>query len=524
MPARSGQQYVESLRRRTPRIYLEGRRVEDVTAEPLFQGPLRSIAEQYDMQFEPAYREVMTYPSPSTGEPVSTSFVVPRSRDDLVKMRRHFKLRTDHNFGFMGRAPDFMNCFVTGLHQGARLFARQDERYGANATAYYEHVRERDLFLTHMLINPQIDRSKTSAQQEEPFLHLGRAGETAEGMVVRGAKMLGTMAPLAEEVVIVPFGGMAPGDDAYAVAFAVPIDAPGLRFICRETVAPLPRVHADHPLSSRFEEMDCIAVFDDVLVPWERVFIDGRPGSVEQANRLAGDMAGAIGVQTAARIVSQMEFFCGLALKLADAIGIAGFLHVQEKLGELLTHLEMARAVFYGAEALAFERPDGVWMASPTGLRALHIRYAALHARFVEVVQILAGGGFFYAPSAAEMANPEVRADIDRFVRGRPGVSAEERVRLFKLAWDATGEAFAQRVAQYARFYSGDPIRLTAGFYLAYDQAPLLAIVDRALAGPDGVPVPLSPETPGAPSGHRPPPGVLTGAYPAASHPAPRRD
>src|SRR3712207_6330939 len=149
--------------------------------------------------------------------------------------------------------------------------------------------------------------------------------------------------------------------DAYALAFAVPVDTPGLRFICRETVAPLPRSHFDHPLSSRFEEMDCIAVFDDVLVPWERLFVDGRPGSAEIVNRLAGDMTGPIGVQTVSRTLSQMEFFCGLAIKLADAIGITGFLHVQEKLGEMLTHLEVARAVFYWAEALAHERPDGVW-------------------------------------------------------------------------------------------------------------------------------------------------------------------
>src|SRR5215216_4366626 len=493
MPARSGQQYVESLRRRTPRIYLEGRRVEDVTAEPLFQGPLRSIAEQYDMQREPAYREVMTYPSPSTGEPVSTSFVVPHSRDDLVKMRRHFKLRTDHNFGFMGRAPDFMNCFVTGLHQGARLFARQDERYGANATAYYEHVRERDLFLTHMLINPQIDRSKTSAQQEEPFLHLGRAGERAEGMVVRGAKMLGTMAPLAEEVVIVPFGGMAPGDDAYAVAFAVPIDAPGLRFICRETVAPLPRAHADHPLSSRFEEMDCIAVFDDVLVPWDRVVIDGGPGSRELANEGGGTPV-ALASQTAARMLSQMEFFCGLAIKLADTIGVTGFLHIQEKLGEMLSTLEVARAVFYGSEAMATEAPDGTWGIASLGPRAFHLKTMQIYRRFVEIVHIIGGGGFFYAPSQADFDNPEERVYIDKYTRGRPGVSAEERVRLFKLAWDVTGSAFAQRVTQYVSFYSGDPIRLTAAFYAGYDKEPLFDIVDRALGKTPDLDIPVSPD------------------------------
>jgi aromatic ring hydroxylase len=337
MPARSGQQYIEALRKRQPEVYLNGKRVKDVTQEPLFQAPIRAIAEQYDMQLDPAYREVMTYPSPSTGEPVSTSFLVPYQREELVKKRQHFKLRADHNFGFMGRAPDFMNQFVTGWHLMADRFGRAGARFGANATRYYEYVREHDLFLTHMLINPQIDRSKTSAQQEDPFLHLGRVRETSEGIIVRGAKMLGTMAPI------------------------------------------------------------------------------------------------------------------------------------------------------------------------------------------TEIVQTLAAGGFFYAPSEADLANPDVRPYIDRYVRGRPGVSAEERIALFKLAWDVTGETFAQRMAQYVRFYSGDPLRLSAGFYGQYDKEPLFAIVERALGHRDGEPIPLSPDNPGTSIPYQPGTRGMAGAYAAASLPGNRQ-
>lgn len=519
MGARTGAEYVASLRRQRPAVYLEGRRVEDVTREPLFQGPIQAIAEQYDMQHDPAYRAVMTYPSPSTGEPVSTSFMLPRSRAELVQRRKHFKLRSDHNFGFMGRAPDFMNAFVTGWYRSRDRFAQGGERYGENAERYYEHVRDNDLFLTHMLINPQIDRSKTSSQQEEPFLHLGRVCETADGIVVRGAKMLGTMAPITNEVAVIPFGGVAPGDDAYALAFAIPIDTPGLKFICRETVAPLPRARFDHPLSSRFEEMDCIAIFDDVLVPWDRVMVDGTPGSAERINPIFSAVGVFTSQQTVARLLSQVEFFCGLAMKLADTIGITGFLHVQEKLGEMLIALETARAVYYGAEAMAQEGPDGIWQPALSGMRALHTQNAKTYARLVEIVKTLAGGGFFYAPAEADMQNPEIRPYIDTYVRGRAGISAEQRVALFKLAWDVTGEAFAQRMEQYARFYSGDPVRLTAGIYLGYDKEPLFEIVERALGHREGQPIPLSPENPGAPSAYRPPAGTLTGAYPAASHP-----
>jgi anthranilate 3-monooxygenase (FAD) / 4-hydroxyphenylacetate 3-monooxygenase len=520
MPARSGQAYINSLKSCAPLVYLGGRRVPDVTLEPIFQEPIRAIAEQYDMQLDPAYRDVMTYPSPSTGEPISTSFLVPYTRAELVKKRQHFKLRADHNFGFMGRAPDFMNQFITGWHLMADRFARAGARFGENATRYYTYIREHDLFLTHMLINPQIDRSKTSAQQEEPFLHLGRVGETSDGIIVRGAKMLGTMAPITEEVAVIPFGGVPPGDDAYALVFGIPTHTPGLKFICRETVAPLPRSRFDHPLSSRFEEMDCIAVFDDVLVPWDRVLVDGSPGSGEIINTLGADFSALLNMQTAARMLSQLEFFCGLAMKLADAIGITGFLHIQEKLGEMLSHMEVARAVFYGSEAMAQQMPNGVWVPGGHGLRAFHLQTGKIYSRFVEIVQTLAAGGFFYVPSEADLASPDVRPYIDRYVRGRPGVSAEERIALFKLAWDVTGETFAQRMAQYVRFYSGDPIRLTAGFYGQYHKEPLFEIVERALGRRDGEPIPLSPDNPGAPIPYQPGTRGMAGAYTATSLPA----
>lgn len=526
MPARTGAQYIEALKRLQPCMYLNGRRIADVTQEPVFAGPLQSMAQLYDLQHDPRYRDFMLYPSPTTGEPVHVSFRVPRSREELISRRKALKVRTDHNFGFMGRTMDFMNGIVTGWYLGRDRFARRGAHFGDNAVRYYEFVREHDLFLTHVLINPQIDRSRTSAEQEEPFLHLGKVAETQEGIIVRGAKMLGTMAPLTEEIVCFPFGGgVAPGDDLYAVSFAIPNDAPGLKFICREPVAPPPHNRFDHPLSSRFEEMDCIAVFDDVLVPWDRVVIDGGPGSREVANDAGGMAAVAATPQTAVRMLSQMEFFCGLAMKLADAIGITGFLHIQEKLGEMLSALEVARAVLYGSEAMAVAGPDGIWGSASLGPPAFHLHTMRIYRRFVDIVHLLGGGGFFYAPTQADFANPEERVYLEKYTRGRPGVSAEERVRLFKLAWDVTGSAFAQRMTQYVTFYSGDPVRLTAAFYARYDKDPLFDIVDRALGVHDDLDIPISPDVPGAPVQRRTPlqPGVIAAQYPSATQPQPTR-
>jgi anthranilate 3-monooxygenase (FAD)/4-hydroxyphenylacetate 3-monooxygenase len=173
---------------------------------------------------------------------------------------------------------------------------------------------------------------------------------------------------------------------------------------------------------------------------------------------------------------------------------------------------------------MAQKLPGGVWVPGGAGLRAFHLQSGKVYSRFVEIVQTLAAGGFFYAPSEADLANPEIRPHIDKYVRGRAGVSAEERIALFKLAWDVTGETFAQRMAQYVRFYSGDPIRLTAGFYMQYDKAPLFEIVERALGRREGVPIAISPGDASAPVPYQPGTRGMAGTYAATSMPESRQE
>src|SRR5436190_13261259 len=137
MAARTGEQYLSGLARNKMTLYLDGRRVTDLTREPAFRGPLEALAQLYD----PRYRDFMLYPSPSTGDLVGRSFQIPYSREDLVKKRQALKLRTDHSFGFMGRSMDFMNLFVLGWCLNKDNFARRGEQFGENAVRYYEYIR-----------------------------------------------------------------------------------------------------------------------------------------------------------------------------------------------------------------------------------------------------------------------------------------------------------------------------------------------------------------------------------------------
>jgi aromatic ring hydroxylase len=172
---------------------------------------------------------------------------------------------------------------------------------------------------------------------------------------------------------------------------------------------------------------------------------------------------------------------------------------------------------------MASQAPDGTWNVYPRGLAYFQCLQGSIYARYVEIVRTLAAGGFFYAPTEADFENPELREDISKYAQGRPGVSARERVSVFKLAWDLVGDGFGSRVAQYTRYYGGDPVRNVAGFFVGYPKDELGRLVDRVLAGRSAAfEVPVSPEHPELP----PPPAdgpdpatALTGTYPASSHP-----
>ena len=196
MAVRNGSEYVEGLRRAPREVWVAGRRVTDVTADPVFRRPIQSIAQLFDLQVSPEHREVMTYPCEETGELAGSSFLIPRTHADLAKRRQTMKVWADATFGMVGRSPDFLNTVLMTFAENADFFAQRGDARSAmladNVRNYYRLCRDRDYFLTHALVNPLVDRSKGSHQQEGTYAHLGVVEETKEGLIVRGAKMLAT--------------------------------------------------------------------------------------------------------------------------------------------------------------------------------------------------------------------------------------------------------------------------------------------------------------------------------------------
>lgn len=460
---------------------MAGKRLTDVVSEPVFQQPIKEIAKLYDMQHDPDHRDSITHICEETGERVSNAFLIPKTFEDLRARRALFETWSKENFGLMGRTPDFLNVTVSSMASNAAFFEKYNSDWAKNIQNYYRHIRDNDVFLTHAIVNPQNDRSKASSEQKETFTHLGLVEETPEGIIVSGAKMLATLAPITDEVIVYSFPGFKPGDEKHALAFAIPIDTPGLRIICREPMQDGKRPLFDHPLASRFEEMDALLVFHDVLVPWERVFMHSN---VEAANQLYSQTGLSQSThQNGVRGLTKLSFAMEIAAKLADAIGVDGYLNVQTQLGELVQSVEIIKALLHVAEYEYETTPHGEVVPAGVPLETIRGMLPKMYPRAIEIMQTIGAGGLLMMPSGKDFESAELRDDMERYYGGRTGVTSYDRIRLFKLAWDLCGEAFGQRLVQYERYYSGDPVRKLGMFYSKFKKGHDFALVEGALSG-----------------------------------------
>ncbi len=455
--ARRGEQVLQRLRDRPPAIWYAGEAVTDATTHPALRGGVHTLAHLYDLQWQQP--EVMLYDSPSTGNKVARSFMMPRTRGDLESISRAMKVWENATFGMMGRVPDYINRAITGYAAGAPFLAEADPRFGRNIIRYYEYLRENDLCLTHTLIPPQANRAVNSAHQADPFLAARVKEETDAGIVIRGCRMLATL-PISDEIMVFPSALLKSHEEEapYAFGFSIPNDTPGLRFLCRESVD-YGRSHFDHPLGSRFEEMDAVVVFDDVHVPWENVFLYRDVKRCNEAYSRTGAIVH-MTHQVVVKNVAKSEFLLGLASLLANSIGAEIYQHIQEKLAEIWVNLETMQAFLRTAEADAQLDEWGVMRPAWDPLDAARNLFPRLYPRMIEIIQQIGASGLVAMPTQADLQGPLV-ADIRKYFRSARA-EAFDRIPLFRLAWDASLSAFASRQVLYERFFYGDPVRMAS--------------------------------------------------------------
>ena len=233
---------------------------------------------------------------------------------------------------------------------GLEVFKAYDSERAKALADYYRYARDNDLYLTYVIINPQADRSKSASQQKDTFLSAGVVDRDAEGITVRGAKMLATGGIMANEVFVTCIQPLQPGDEKHAISFVIPMNAKGLSILSRKSYELAAPDVFDNPLASRFDENDAVLYFDDVKVPWERVFI---VDSIEMCQKQFHATPAHVyqNYQAQIRLAVKLRFLLGIAHRIADINGIVGFPQVREMLGQLAAEAGMVDAFVAAMEA-----------------------------------------------------------------------------------------------------------------------------------------------------------------------------
>jgi 4-hydroxyphenylacetate 3-monooxygenase len=465
-----GRSYLESLRDGRE-VWVHGEKVKDVTTHPAFAPVCRELARIYDLQAAPETRDTMTYVAES-GSRVSYSYRMPKTPEDLLHRRRNGEIWARESFGMLGRYPDFCAAMTVGFNDVRDDLARLDPSFAENVTRYHRAASEKDLCLSHGLHDPAMDKSLRPEQDPDRCLRI--VDERDGGLVVRGMRMV-TLGALSNDILIAPTYPLNEREADHAIWFSIEAAAPRLRQICRAPFAPN-RKRPDHPISTRFDEPDTLAVFDDVLVPWERVFLARHPLAAGQLFRTRV-MAWA-SYAAAVQLLAKLELFIGVAHLMATTSGMADRPNVLAELGELVMYKQIFQSVVRAAEVDCQTTPGG--HVAPGSLIHQRAFIAMVSERLVSLLEHVGTSSLIFVPTSEDFDAPELAPFLERYGRGKD-FSAVDRARLCRLAWELTADSFGGRHQLYERLHSGDPATIIAAVYQRYDKTSAVDIVTRLL-------------------------------------------
>ena len=475
---KDGRKHLASIRDGR-RILIDGGSVGDVADHPAFRNAVATVGRLYDLQAAPETSQLMTFETRKGGPRVNRAWQLPKSYAELVERRKALTAWSEVHCGFMGRSPDHVASCVSGMAMGRELFEREGKGRGDALWSYYEYARDHDLYLAYVIIDPQADRSKATGEQKDEYQTAAICDEDGGGITIRGAKMLGTGAVMANEVLVASLRPVREGDAKYAFTAAVPIGTKGVKLLSRRSYEQAAVSRFDYPLSSAWDENDAIVYFDDVKVPWDRVFVH-RNARMSLAQFHETPAHSYQNYQAQIRLAVKLRFLVGLAHRIAETIGTVDFPQVRETLGTLASEAGMIDAYVHAMEAKG-SHYGPYFMPDRATLYSAQVQAQRLYPKVIQTLRELAGGGMIMLPSCADdFANPEAREVIDKTMLS-PATDPEGRVKLFKLAWDAVGSEFASRHTQYEMFYSGARHFVAGHAYRTYDWSSGKGLVDRVL-------------------------------------------
>ncbi len=475
---KTGEQHLKALQDGRA-VFLRGKQIEDVTTHPAYRKAVQTSASLYDFQARPENVDALTFVSPGSGNRVNRCWQLSESYEQLVSRRNALEAWAACHYGFLGRSPAHVASGLAGMGMGLEYFDQWNHTRASALMDYFSYARDNDLYLSYVIINPQANRSKSAGEQDNTLLTARLVDEDSEGITVHGAKMLGTSSIMSNEVWVTTIHPLKENEAPYAISFVIPMCQKGLKVLSRKSYEEAAISEFDNPLSCRFDENDAILFFDNVKVPWERVFIAGDVEMcAQQFHRTPSHVHQ--NYQCQIRLKVKMRFLLGVAHKIAETNGIIDFPSVREMLGQLASDAAVIESLITTMEVKG--QKVGKYFVPDT-----HILYAAqvqtqqLYPKVIATLRELAGGGMIMLPSSVEdFTNPEVAKYIES-TQGSPIYSPEDRVKFFKLAWDAVGSEFASRHVQYEMFYSGASFIVKGNSYRTFDWAPATDLVERMM-------------------------------------------
>jgi len=452
MGARTGAEYLAGLKSTPRELWVDGERIVDVTADARLSGAAASLAAVFDRQHE--FASDCLIPDPETGEPINISHMLARSKDDLRRRMAGLSRISEYTMGLMGRTPDYMNMKFASFAARAADWSGEGDCNAdgrQNLVDFQKRLARQDIALTHTIIQPNVDK-RTDGKIIGNTVTLHKAGETRDAIVVRGARILATLAPFADEIAVYPALPLPPGAEDYALSFSIPVSSPGLKFLARDSASHQADPF-DKPLSTRFDEQDAFVIFDNVEIPKWRVFLDGRAGCVDIYNRVGRTgLIDNMTTQTTIRALNKLEFSYGLAARMAETLGDYSP-QTQEMLGELYSYAEVARSALLCSIEEAYDIGNGLWFPGGRALTPMRSLLATWFPRVNEIITLIGSHNLLSTPGRAQFDNPGLAPLLDEFISGADGVSARERSALFRLAWDYIGSGLGGRNLLYERFY-----------------------------------------------------------------------
>ncbi|MEK4921825.1 4-hydroxyphenylacetate 3-hydroxylase N-terminal domain-containing protein [Cytobacillus sp. FSL R5-0569] len=455
--------FIESLKDGR-NVWLNGKRI-DITEDTNFRGTLTTIESLFSQLTNPKLQPLIGYFDDDLQQWVHKAFYLPRNITELQERRTAFEAWAKDTNGMMSRLSDYARSRVAGWYANREAYRELDPHFPGKIEAYYHIAKRENRFIAIVQRDPQINRSANEYYNTKKLGLLRITKKTNEGVYINGAKMIGTSAPYAHDIIVYPLAPLDEAKNDLAHMLIVPANAKGLHMVCRESFAEASQV--EHSLSAQYDEMDAVLIFDDVFVPWERVLLHDNPIALAQlkVDSISNSLAYH---QAIVRLQTKLSFMAAVANAMAHVIGADGYLHVQEKLGELIIQIRTIEGLIIAAEQNGKLEKD-IYIPDFNYIQTARVLGTKYYPNAVEIIQLIGAGGLIQLPSSMADLSGQISQLTQQYYKGK-NATAEERTKLFKLAWDLIGSPFGSRHELYERFYSGDPMLQTADMWRKYDK------------------------------------------------------